>query len=384
MDIGENRWRVIARAVTIAFLAGLVGACADQNSGPAPVYLKSGAPAPASASALPPSPPPSPRYVTVQEGQSVDRIAHRYHVPVSAIVAANGLKPPYKLRPGARLLLPNMGPPPPVRQAAEYSRPSPPQTAAAAPTPLPPQRPETLTPPQNVAATPTAPSAAAAPPAAMAKTEPEVIPLDGPPPKQIVGAQHPPPVVGVMPPPAAAPSASAPPGAPPVLPPRNAAAALPLPGEAPVDWGSAAAAQAAASGRFPWPVRGRILANYGSTVGGGRNDGINIAAPLGTPVRAIDSGIVAYAGNEVKGYGNLVLIRHANGWISAYAHLDALSVKVGDKIAAGQVFARVGSSGGVGEPQLHFELRRGKKPVDPREFLAPAPSAGQPPGDKAG
>jgi murein DD-endopeptidase MepM/ murein hydrolase activator NlpD len=172
------------------------------------------------------------------------------------------------------------------------------------------------------------------------------------------------------------------------MPPRNAVAALPLPGDAAVDWNSADAAQGGAAGnfagRFPWPVRGRILASYGNAPGGGHNDGINIAAPRGTPVRAIDGGTVAYAGNEVKGYGNLVLIKHANGWISAYAHLDGLSVKLGETIAAGQVIAKVGDSGGVSEPQLHFELRRGKRPVDPKEFLAPAPSAAGPMGDKAG
>ena len=139
------------------------------------------------------------------------------------------------------------------------------------------------------------------------------------------------------------------------------------------------------NGRFPWPVRGRILANYGSSSAeGGRNDGINIAAPLGTPVRAVDAGVVAYAGNELKGFGNLVLIKHANGWISAYAHLDDVGLKPGDKIAAGQVIAKVGESGGVAEPQLHFELRRGKKPVDPKEFLAPAPSAEGVVGKRAG
>jgi murein DD-endopeptidase MepM/ murein hydrolase activator NlpD len=125
-------------------------------------------------------------------------------------------------------------------------------------------------------------------------------------------------------------------------------------------------------GRFPWPVHGRILASYGSANGGPHNEGINIAAPLGTPVRSIDAGTVAYSGNEIKGYGNLVLIKHADGWISAYAHLDGIAVKKGDTVSAGQVIAKVGDTGGVGEPQLHFELRRGSKPVDPREFLEPA------------
>ena len=125
----------------------------------------------------------------------------------------------------------------------------------------------------------------------------------------------------------------------------------------------------------PRPVRGRILASYGSRTDGTRNDGINIAAPKGTAVEAADAGVVAYTGNELRGYGNLILIKHANGWISAYAHCDKMLVKQGEKVARGQVIARVGSSGNVGEPQLHFELRRGHTPVDPRGFLAPPPVA---------
>jgi murein DD-endopeptidase MepM/ murein hydrolase activator NlpD len=122
-------------------------------------------------------------------------------------------------------------------------------------------------------------------------------------------------------------------------------------------------------------VHGRLIAGYGLANGQAHNQGINISAPLGTPVRSIDAGTVAHVGNEVKGYGNLVLVKHANGWISAYAHLDGITVKEGDTVSAGQVIARVGDTGGVGEPQLHFELRRGSKPVDPREFLEPAAKA---------
>src|SRR5207237_10561568 len=100
-----------------------------------------------------------------------------------------------------------------------------------------------------------------------------------------------------------------------------------------------------------------------------------IGASRGTPVAAVDSGIVAYAGNELRGYGNLVIIKHAGGWISAYAHCDELLVKKGDPVYRGKVIAKVGATGGVHEPQLPFELRRGKQPVDPRGFLQPAPSA---------
>ena len=122
----------------------------------------------------------------------------------------------------------------------------------------------------------------------------------------------------------------------------------------------------------------------GFAADGTHNDGINIAASRGTPIEAVESGIVAYAGNELRGYGNLVLVKHANGWISAYAHCDELLVKKGDPVYRGKVIAKVGATGGVSEPQLHFELRRGKRPVDPREFLAPAPSAGLPIGTAAG
>jgi murein DD-endopeptidase MepM/ murein hydrolase activator NlpD len=122
-------------------------------------------------------------------------------------------------------------------------------------------------------------------------------------------------------------------------------------------------------------VRGRVLATYGSRADGTHNDGINIGAAKGAPVQAADAGVIAYTGNELRGYGNLILVKHANGWISAYAHCDQILVKRGEKVARGQVIARVGSTGNVSEPQLHFELRRGNHAVDPREFLAPLPTA---------
>jgi murein DD-endopeptidase MepM/ murein hydrolase activator NlpD len=388
MDSENNRRRLASRAAIALFLAAVLAACSNQTA-PAPVVMKNGGPSPAftptfynpnpQIAAPPRSQMPPPSYVTVRPGQSLNGIAHEYHVRPAAIITANGLKPPYELKIGARLVIPTVSQPP-VQQAAVSPPPPPPQTPVAGPTPQPPPRAETLTPPAPVVASPTAP--AATPPPGAPKTATDVIPLDTPP-KQIAAAPN---LPSSLPAPSGAAAPSAAGGVvPPVLPPRNPAAALPLPGEASVDWGSADAAQGMVNGRFPWPVRGRILANYGSTSAeGNRNDGINIAAPLGTPVRAIDTGVVAYAGNELKGFGNLVLIKHANGWISAYAHLDSLAVKVGEKIAAGQVFAHVGTSGGVGEPQLHFELRRGKKPVDPREFLAPAPSASGTGGNKAG
>jgi murein DD-endopeptidase MepM/ murein hydrolase activator NlpD len=122
-------------------------------------------------------------------------------------------------------------------------------------------------------------------------------------------------------------------------------------------------------GRFLWPVKGKLLSSFGPKKGGLHNDGINIAAPRGTAIVAVENGVVAYAGNELRGFGNLLLIRHADGWISAYAHNDTLLVKRGDKVTRGQPIARLGSTGSVTSPQLHFELRRGADPVDPLKYL---------------
>ncbi|MCO5093067.1 peptidoglycan DD-metalloendopeptidase family protein [Bosea sp. (in: a-proteobacteria)] len=117
---------------------------------------------------------------------------------------------------------------------------------------------------------------------------------------------------------------------------------------------------------FRWPARGRVIAGYG---GKGGNEGINIAVPEGTPIKAAEGGTVAYAGSELKGYGNLVLIRHPNGYVSAYAHNGELKVKRGDTVKRGQVVANSGQTGNVSSPQLHFELRKGSEPVDPTPYL---------------
>jgi murein DD-endopeptidase MepM/ murein hydrolase activator NlpD len=120
---------------------------------------------------------------------------------------------------------------------------------------------------------------------------------------------------------------------------------------------------------FRWPVRGKVITSYGAKTNGKSNDGINVAVPEGTPVKAAEDGVVAYSGNELKGYGNLVLVRHSNGYVTAYAHASELLVKRGDTIKRGQVIAKSGQSGEVGSPQLHFEIRKGSSPVDPLQFL---------------
>ena len=121
--------------------------------------------------------------------------------------------------------------------------------------------------------------------------------------------------------------------------------------------------------KFAWPVKGTIISKYG-TIGKGRNnDGINIRAAKGTAVKAADRGTVVYSGNELKGFGNLILIRHNDGWITAYAHNQKLLVKKGQKVVKGEKIATVGDTGGVNEPQLHFEVRSGKKAVNPLPYL---------------
>ncbi|MBR0872602.1 peptidoglycan DD-metalloendopeptidase family protein [Bradyrhizobium tropiciagri] len=120
---------------------------------------------------------------------------------------------------------------------------------------------------------------------------------------------------------------------------------------------------------FRWPVRGKVITAYGSKTNGKVNDGINVAVPEGTPVKAAEDGVVAYSGSELKGYGNLVLVRHSNGYVTAYAHASEIMVKRGDTIKRGQVIAKSGQSGEVGSPQLHFEIRKGSSPVDPLQFL---------------
>jgi murein DD-endopeptidase MepM/ murein hydrolase activator NlpD len=124
------------------------------------------------------------------------------------------------------------------------------------------------------------------------------------------------------------------------------------------------------AGGFRWPVRGRVITGFGPEPNGQRNDGINLAVPEGTSVKAAEDGTVAYAGNELEGYGNLLLIRHNNGFVTAYAHASELLVKRGDQVKRGQIIARAGQTGSVASPQLHFEIRKGATPVDPMRYLS--------------
>ncbi len=167
--------------------------------------------------------------------------------------------------------------------------------------------------------------------------------------------------------------------APPANPAPALASAPPAPAEPPSDRepvpdqdqsAMAAPASKPHSGKmFAWPLEGRLLASYGTAPNGMHNDGINIAARVGEPVRAADGGKVAYAGNELRGYGNLVLIKHSGGYMTAYAHNAKLLVKRGDLVTRGQTIAEAGATGTVNVPQLHFEIRQGTHALDPIGYL---------------
>ena len=123
------------------------------------------------------------------------------------------------------------------------------------------------------------------------------------------------------------------------------------------------------AGRFNWPVTGKLLSSFGSKGGGKVNDGLNIGVPAGTPSRASADGVVAYSGDEIGVFGGLILISHGSGWVTAYGHADKLSVARGQKVKAGDVIGLAGDSGYVNEPQLHFEIRKNRKPVNPISYL---------------
>ena len=126
---------------------------------------------------------------------------------------------------------------------------------------------------------------------------------------------------------------------------------------------------ARSNAKFSWPVRGKILSGYGAKNNGLFNDGINISASQGTDVKAAENGVVAYAGNEVKGMGNLVIIQHSDGWMTVYAHMDSMAVRRGNTVSVGQSIGKIGMTGKVDKPQLHFEIRKGTKAYDPVAYM---------------
>lgn len=377
-----------------------LAACSQQRAGgPAPVSFGTEAQAPSAAGV-----------VTVAAGDTLYEIARRYNVPARELIVENGLQPPYGLRVGQRLLLPtarfhliqkgdtlyavsrmyqvdmaelartnDLQPPYNIRigqslrlPAAAGGVPSGGVALAQAPVRAPASSPAPAAAPVVISQSPAAvasapapamqpPPASVAPPQSVAAAPSPPTPRPGSKPTQIASTASPaapaPAQVAALPP---APSPS------PVPEPAPAAQPAPAPSAPPP---AVEEAPPRGSGRFVWPARGTVLSEFGPKSGGLHNDGINIAAPKGTSVFSAENGVVAYAGNELRGFGNLLLIRHADGWMTAYAHLDGMQVARGDKVTRGQKIGTVGSTGNVGEPQLHFEVRKGSRAVDPREFL---------------
>jgi murein DD-endopeptidase MepM/ murein hydrolase activator NlpD len=270
------------------------------------------------ASAKPSAPPPvaqasGPR-IKVQSGDTLSSLSQRYGVPIGTIQSANNLADA-RLREGQTLIMPGakMAPKPAPRVAA--APPAPPLVPVA-------QAPAASSSARKVKTTTIpAPGASAVPGTTQSTTKASPQPASKAP--------------------------------------QRVASTAQLPNPDPMSGNS-----------FRWPVKGRIISGFGTKPDGGHNDGINISVPQGTPVKAAENGVVAYAGSELKGYGNLVLIRHANNWVSAYANNEKIMVTRGEKVRRGQVIARAGTSGSVSQPQVHFELRKGSRPVNPTKYMS--------------
>ena len=317
-----------APALAGAFAMVLVVAGCTRALPPAPVLQGGRASAsPPVRQAAPPrsrTRPGTPRIVVVSEGDSLYSIARRHSIPLRELIEVNRIRAPFAIAPGRRLVLPT-----PRRHVVRAGdtvygvsrRYGVDMTALV--------RINDIPPPYRI----TVGQALRLPGSGTARRKVRAAAAGPPEPAPVPGRR----------------TRRSPPRPPafPVPPPRTAA-------------------------MFAWPLRGRILVGFGPRGGGLHNDGINIAARAGTPVRAAESGIVAYAGNELRGFGNLLLIRHAGNWMTAYAHSRVLLVRRGDRVRRGQTIARVGSTGNVTRPQLHFEIRKGDEAVNPTRLLVRA------------
>jgi murein DD-endopeptidase MepM/ murein hydrolase activator NlpD len=285
---------------------------------------------------------PAPRIHVVKAGETLDTIARANGVDESALSRLNALSPPYALKPGQTLVLPA-----PVQQASATSGgiASPAGSVTAVPLDAPP--PSTTT----TAAPAAVPTPGAKPAPALPSAAPSAAPLATP------GAGTAP-TAGTQTTTTTTTSTTT----------QTATAAVP---SAPSSITLIPQPAPRAGGFFLWPVNGKVISQFGAKNGGLHNDGINIAAPRNTPVRAAENGVVVYSGNQIRGFGNLLLIRHTDGWVTAYAHNETLLVKKGQQVKRGETIARVGSTGNVSQPQLHFELRKGTEAVDPAAYLAP-------------
>jgi murein DD-endopeptidase MepM/ murein hydrolase activator NlpD len=263
---------------------------------------------------------PPPNIHVVQPGETLYSISRRYNVDTRSLALLNGMSRPWTIWPGDELLLPALArdqsrtysPAPVVASAAAPAKTQPAKPAPAKPAPAPAR--STSKPPASAASNNNAPIAltpGAAKPAPSPKEK-----TSAPPPQRAVEPQSGP-------------------------------------------------------REFIWPVSGPVLKGFGAGPDGLRNDGVNIGVEAGAKVKAAAAGEVVYAGDELVGFGNLILIRHPGGWVSAYAHSDRMLVKEGEMVAQGQAIAEAGSTGNASSPQVHFELRKGKEPVDPTLHLPP-------------
>jgi murein DD-endopeptidase MepM/ murein hydrolase activator NlpD len=296
--------------------------------------------------------------IIVGTSDTLDTLAHRYNVSPATILQANGYKGPRALSPGQQLIIPR-----PTAAVAAPALAAPASKAATAvdapPTVHVVNRGDTLLSiaHRNHVTVAELAKANSLEPSAKLKLG---MKLTVPGAKTVAVA---PAAVAV----AAAQPAAAVIGGPPQT--ARLAQATATPEDTRIESPAKAAEATGALPTFRWPVRGKVITSYGAKTNGKANDGINLAVPEGTPVKAAEDGVVAYSGNELKGYGNLVLVRHSNGYVTAYAHASELLVKRGDTIKRGQIIAKSGQSGEVGSPQLHFEIRKGSSPVDPLQFL---------------
>jgi murein DD-endopeptidase MepM/ murein hydrolase activator NlpD len=396
----SGRWSAVSRIALVSLIGGLATACSSdsmrlsqpfanpfassarlaasepQAQAPARSRVAAVPTAPVQSEALPPlqSAPPSRiasapvtssqggwsaaggTRITVGSNDNLDSLSQRYGVPSSAILTANGLSSSSQIASGREIVIPVYNAsgsasrvaaaPQPKFRLVEAPKPTDRKVVEAGEGTKQRVRPgmtaqKGRAAAQQVASAPTAPAASVPKPVpAQPATRAEPQPV-----KSVASRAEPQPARSAAPAPVAAPQPQ----------PQVATAAASEPEQT-----------GGLSTDFRWPARGRVIAGFGTN---GGNEGINIAVPEGTPVKAAEAGTVTYAGSEVKGYGNLVLVRHDNGYVSAYAHNGSLNVKRGERVRRGQVIATSGQTGNVTSPQLHFELRKGQAPVDPIPYL---------------
>jgi len=299
--------------------------------------------------------------ITVQKGDTIDGLVKRYGVPASAIAEANNIPNGTALRPGQKLVIPKY----------EATGSTTPRTGAiAAPATSTSQHVHIVAPGETLMALSRKYQKPLAELAKANKIEPHTMVKVGdriviPGVRATPAAVKPAATVAEQTKPAAAPKVATVPASPAATP----SAAMVTPAVHEPEPPKTKSDVTAGLPKFRWPVNGRVITAFGPKPSGQQNDGINVSVPEGTPIKAAEDGVVAYAGNELKTYGNLVLVRHSNGYVTAYAHASEIMVKRDDPVKRGQIIAKAGQTGNVAAPQLHFEIRKGSTPVDPAPFL---------------